>query len=77
MPVPDVGSNKKAMAEGFVDSGGFLGSILAGLFLGLFFDWLLGTDPWLVVIGIVAGSITGFYRMMEMSRRAQEESARG
>jgi len=52
-----------AVSEGWVDGGAFLGSILSGTLLGWVADRLFGTDPWLVVTGIVVGSISGFYRM--------------
>ena len=52
-----------AINDGWVSGGGFLGSILAGVLLGWGLDTWLGTDPWLIVTGIVLGSIAGFYRM--------------
>lgn len=41
-------------------SGSFLGSILSGALLGYLADLWLDTRPWLVVIGILAGSYAGF-----------------
>jgi F0F1-type ATP synthase assembly protein I len=55
-------------------SGLFFGAIMAGMLIGLGLDAWLDTEPWLVVIGIIAGSATGFWRMWVIS---QEEDARG
>lgn len=51
-----------AVDEGWVEGGAFLGSILAGTLLGFGLDRLLGTAPWLVVVGILLGSYAGFTR---------------
>ena len=47
----------------FIAGGDFFGAIMAGFLLGLGGDYVFGTRPVLVVIGIIAGSITGFYSM--------------
>ena len=52
-----------AVADGWVAGGSFFGSIMSGALLGWLADRLLDTDPWLVTLGIVAGSVTGFWRM--------------
>ncbi len=57
-------------------SGDFFGAILAGLLIGLVFDQLLGTRPWLVVAGIVAGFAVGFWRMYDIARRVEREELR-
>lgn len=46
---------------------GFFASILSGMLLGLGLDAWLGTDPVLVVAGIVAGSVIGFWRMWQVA----------
>ena len=53
------------------DSTAFFGSIMAGLLLGALADRLFGTYPVLVVIGIIAGSIVGFWRMWTIANRDQ------
>jgi F0F1-type ATP synthase assembly protein I len=58
-----------AVSEGWVEGGAFLGSILSGTLLGWLADRLLGTDPWFVVIGIIVGSVSGFYRMWALLTR--------
>ena len=59
-----------SMGEDFIAGGDFFGAIMAGLLLGLGGDYLFGTKPILVVTGIVAGSITGFYTMYRQLRNA-------
>lgn len=51
-----------ALTGGWLEGGSFLGSILAGVLLGLALDRLLDTSPWLVVAGIVLGAYSGFAR---------------
>lgn len=64
----------EALRQGEAPMAGFIGSILSGFGLGYLADWWLGTDPWLVIGGIVAGSVSGFYQMM---RYAKEQERRG
>ena len=52
-----------AVSYGWIAGGSFFGSIVAGTFLGLGLDAWLNTRPWLVVAGIIIGSVSGFYRM--------------
>lgn len=47
----------------------FLGAILAGVFLGSQLDRHFGTDPWLVLGMTIAGTVIGFYRMVQILRR--------
>lgn len=41
----------------------FAASILVFLFLGKWLDGKLGTEPWLMVIGVFLGAAGGFYSM--------------
>lgn len=52
-----------AVNDGWLRGGAFLNSVLAGTLLGYLLDRWLGTDPWLVVTGIVLGSYSGFLRL--------------
>jgi len=52
-----------------MQGGSFLSSILAGALLGYLLDLWLGTDPWLVVTGIVLGSYAGFARVWQYLKR--------
>lgn len=60
----------RTFGQGWVGSGGFLSSVLSGFVLGYLADRWLGTDPWLVIVGIVAGSVSGFYQMAAFARRS-------
>ncbi|HEY3427166.1 MAG TPA: AtpZ/AtpI family protein [Acidimicrobiia bacterium] len=54
--------------SGWATSGSFLGSILSGTLLGYLGDLWLDTRPWLVVIGILAGSYAGFMTLWRQSK---------
>jgi len=55
-----------------MEAAGFFSSILAGFLLGLLGDRLLGTEPLLVVAGIIAGSATGFWKMWQLAKRQDD-----
>jgi ATP synthase protein I len=52
-----------AVDDGWIKGGSFLNSILAGTLIGYLLDMWLGTDPWLVVTGVILGSYAGFVRI--------------
>lgn len=64
------------MVHGFAKGGDFLSSIIAGMLLGLGADYLLGTRPVFVVLGIVAGSVTGFYKLWLASANLRQAPER-
>jgi F0F1-type ATP synthase assembly protein I len=49
----------------------FMGSIAAGVFVGSALDAWLGTEPWLVLTMTIAGTVIGFYRMIQILQRLQ------
>ncbi len=55
-------------------TGDFFGAILAGLLVGLLLDRLLGTSPWLVIVGVIAGFAVGFRKMYEFSKKIEDEA---
>lgn len=63
----------RAVNDGWMEGGSFVSSILAGMLLGYLADLWLGTDPWLVVIGILAGSYSGFVRVWKYSEKMEED----
>ena len=66
---PPTGDQKtNDSVDGWATSGSFLGSILSGALLGYLADLWLDTRPWLVVVGIVAGSYAGFMTMWRQSK---------
>jgi hypothetical protein len=62
-----------AINDGWLEGGSFVSSILAGTLLGLLADHWLGTDPWLVVIGIIVGAYSGFVRVWRYSIKMEED----
>lgn len=62
-----------AVGDGWMEGGSFLSSILAGTLVGYLADRWLGTDPWLVVVGIIAGAYSGFMRIWYWSKRIEED----
>ena len=65
-----------AVSDGWVQGGSFFASIISGTLLGYFGDKWLGTEPWLVVIGIVIGSYAGFARMWKYLKEMDERPPR-
>jgi F0F1-type ATP synthase assembly protein I len=59
-----------------VEAAGFFASVMSGFLLGFLADKWLGTDPLLVVIGIVAGSATGFWKMWQIAKRQDDQQGR-
>jgi F0F1-type ATP synthase assembly protein I len=49
----------------------FIGSIAAGVFIGNALDVWLQTGPWAVLGMTIAGTVVGFYRMIQILRRLQ------
>jgi F0F1-type ATP synthase assembly protein I len=66
----------EAVNEGWIKGGSFLGSILAGTFLGMLADAWLETEPLLVTVGIVLGSYSGFMGMWKWAREAEDAESR-
>lgn len=44
-------------------------AVVAGLLLGWLLDRWLGTQPWLLVTGIVLGAAAGFYEFIRTAKR--------
>ena len=56
----------------------FAVSLLVSLFLGQWLDRRLGTDPWLMMLGVFLGGGAGFYAMYRrlMAAQARDEAER-
>ena len=65
-----------AINDGWMHAGSFVSSIIAGTLLGYFADRWLGTEPWLVVIGVVLGSYAGFVKMWQYIKELDEQPVR-
>ena len=69
-----------AVNDGWLKGGSLLNSVLAGALLGFLLDRWLGTGPWLVVTGVVLGSMSGFvvlwYQIKAMNDAEQGDPER-
>ena len=66
----------QAVNDGWVVGGSFFASILSGFLLGFFADEWLGTEPWLVILGILIGAYSGFLRLWHFAKQAEERPGR-
>lgn len=62
-----------AVNDGWMRGGSFVSSILAGTLLGYLLDMWLGTEPWLVISGIVLGSYAGFVKMWDYMKKLDDK----
>lgn len=62
----------RALSEGWGRGGSFFGSIISGTLLGFFADKWLGTEPWLVIAGILVGTYSGYLNMWRWSKESEE-----
>ena len=78
---PDKGqsvTSKYAIGESTSAGMDFFSSAIAGLLLGLGADWIFNTAPLFVIIGIIAGFVSGFAKLWSTSRILEEQArARG
>jgi len=65
-----------ALNDGWMQGGSFFSSIVAGTLLGYFADMWLGTDPWLVILGIVVGAYAGFVKVWDYIKRLEDDDPR-
>ncbi len=59
--------------QGWAEGGNLIGSVLAGWLLGFLADNWLGTSPWIMIVGILLGSYSGFMRMWHYSKKMEED----
>lgn len=62
-----------AVNDGWMRGGSFVSSIIAGTLLGYLLDMWLGTEPWLVIVGIVLGSYAGFVKMWDYMKKLDDK----
>jgi F0F1-type ATP synthase assembly protein I len=55
----------------------FAGAILLFLFVGRWLDSRLGTEPWLLLLGVMVGAVAGFYSMYRQLMARPEERGTG
>lgn len=49
--------------------------IVAGLFGGRFLDQQWGTSPWLLLLGVILGTATGFYNLVVILNQQQKKKS--
>lgn len=72
--------NRGAVTGEFSAGVDLISSVVAGLLLGLGLDWWLGTRPVFVIVGVIAGFVSGFLKLWRYSavlERQAEERKRG
>jgi ATP synthase protein I len=51
-------------------------STVIGLLGGRWLDGKLGTDPWLMIVGLLLGVVAGFRSLIRTARRANQDASR-
>jgi F0F1-type ATP synthase assembly protein I len=69
-------TSKYAIGEGSSQGFDFFSSVLAGMLLGLGLDWILDTAPVMVIIGVIAGFVSGFAKLWAASKAIEDEARR-
>ena len=54
----------------------FAGAIVLFLFVGRWLDERLGTEPWLLLLGVMVGAVAGFYSLYRQLVIAPRDRAR-
>ena len=67
--------DKRAVLGEWSAGADFVSNIVAGLLLGLLLDWWWGTSPWMVVAGILLGVYSGWRKMVQQSKKIDEQAA--
>ncbi len=65
-------SAQATLSSSWARSGSFLESILSGALVGYLLDLWIGTEPWLVIAGVILGSYVGFMRIWSMLKEQDE-----
>lgn len=69
-------TSKSTIGEGSSQGFDFFASIAAGLVLGLGLDWMFGTSPVFVIIGVIVGFVSGFIKLWVASAAIEDEARR-
>ena len=67
-PTPE----RESVTGGFSPSVDFASSVIAGLALGIAFDWVFSTRPVFIIVFIVAGFVAGFIKLWRTSAVLEE-----
>ena len=65
---------REAVTGGFSKNADFISYIVAGLLLGLLFDWMFGTTPIMIIVWTLLGVAVGYWRLWQSSAELEEEA---
>lgn len=65
---------REAVTGGFSKNADLISYIVAGLLIGLFLDWVLGTTPIMIVVWTLLGVAVGYWRLWQSSAELEEEA---
>lgn len=67
---------RAAVTGGFSQTADLISYIVAGLLVGLFVDWVLGTAPVMLIVWTLIGVAVGYWRLWQRSAHLDEEGKR-
>lgn len=65
---------REAVTGGFSKNADLISYIVAGLLIGLFLDWVLGTTPIMIIVWTLLGVGVGYWRLWQSSAELEEEA---
>lgn len=69
-------TSNNEIGEGSSQGFDFFASVIAGMVLGLGLDWVFDTAPVFVIIGVIAGFVSGFLKLWAASKAIEDEARR-
>ena len=63
---------KAGESAGFQAASEFIGAMLAGGFIGWFFDRQVGSGPWGLILMLLLGFVTGLYQSLRRQRKLDD-----
>ena len=65
--------SRDLITGGFSKGADLLSYLVSGLLLGLFFDWIFGTRPIMLILWTLLAAGLGYYRLWQSSEVLEEE----
>jgi ATP synthase protein I len=65
---------KQGENAGWQAASEFIGSMLAGAFIGWFFDRQVGTGPWGLIVMLLLGFVTGLYQSLRRQKKIDAQA---
>ena len=72
MPEDDKEETNRKSGLAYAAAFSLFAAVVSGLILGWLLDRWLGTQPWLLVAGLVLGAAAGFYQFIRATSRLSE-----